>query len=255
MCIDIVDYQLIKTPCKTIQEARNIYYVFHEMFENQVLAKFITDCLSEGIGFPHDQQNELALLAARSYGLPTRLIDFTLNPVVASFFAASEVDDACAENNLGRAVVWAIPRLIFTGALTDDVFRDFQNWKESSTAFAYGYSEHMRRQKAIVLQNNNVRQEFEETGLFLSFEDVLERILTETLDRVDGSHKLLDVARFTIPHKECPKLIRILSNYNISTVSLFPTADKIAEFAVSHFRRLNRRYQMTSQDQDTENQT
>lgn len=252
LCNDMVDTVFEAASYDTVEAARTQYYHLHVTYEEQIIDKFVADCLSEGIGFPsHGNKDEVALLAARTYGLPTRLIDFTLNPAIAAFFAAIEVDGMANINDTVKAVVWSISRSSLDTFLNKPgtfPFGHLRGWQEKSTAYAYGYSEHMRRQKAIVVEDVSVQKRFMETGIFQSLEDVLEPVLARMPDETRIAQPLHNLARFTLPHSECAKIIRSLSNYSISNTSLFPTADKIAEFTESHFTRLNRRIKATAQD-------
>lgn len=259
LCNGTVDQFFKAASYDNAEVARKEYYHLHDMYEKQIIDKFVADCLSEGIAFPtHGSGDDVALLAARTYGLPTRLIDFTLNPTIAAFFAAIEVDDSTATDVSDRAVVWSISRSsldTFLNKPGTGPFGHLRGWQEKSTSFAYGFNEHMRRQKAIVVEDVLVQKRFTESGLFQSLEDVLEPILSGMSEHELQAQCVFNLTRFTIPHTECSKIIRILSNYNITNTSLFPTADRIARFTKLHFERMNFRNQIAVQDQDAETLT
>ena len=73
---------------------------------NQLLAYFEKEC--EGIDIPKDVwDDELKALAlGQHYGLPTRLLDWTNSPYIASFFAFSDSTPADMKN--GYVAVWAL---------------------------------------------------------------------------------------------------------------------------------------------------
>lgn len=242
LCNDMVDSDQFG-PFDSIESERKSYYEAHEYYEGRVIGDFVDDCLNEGIGFPSQgTRDNIALLSARAYALPTRLIDFTLNPVVAAFFAAFEVDETPNANANENAVVWSIYRGSFDAASGQPVFGPMQvlrGWREASTSFAYGHSEHMRRQRAVVVQDVLARDKFMATGQFQSLEDVLEPYLASVSSEDLTSVGIPSFARFTLPHIECPNLLNMLLNFNVSASSLFPTTDRIAEFTRLHFRRLN----------------
>ena len=61
--------------------------------ENEILEHFLKESYSLCLGFSRDDR-AMGLQFAQHYGVPTRLLDFTDNPLVALFFCCHELDDS-----------------------------------------------------------------------------------------------------------------------------------------------------------------
>jgi hypothetical protein len=153
-----------------------------------------------------------ALALAQHHGVPTRLLDFTYDPLVAAFFAADKPPDSA--KSVG---VWCI---------------DIQ--------LMYVAARHVGRPFEIVtvprLQNRNLAAQ---KGLF-----VLDRFPASGYDGIDD--KIMDyvqggekcgvvtdgkpaVRKFSLPRSECSELLDLLSRLGIDRAHLMPSFSGVVQ--------------------------
>jgi hypothetical protein len=152
-----------------------------------------------------------ALALAQHHRVPTRLLDFTYDPLVAAFFAAADPPDAAE-----RLGVWCID-LQLVDLAARNVGRPFELVTVPR------------------LQNKNLAAQ---KGLFLldrwhssGYERLEDRIIDYVRIQVGGDvvEGSLAVRKFSLPRTECSELLDLLSRLGIDRAHLMPSFSGVVE--------------------------
>ncbi len=149
--------------------------------------------------------------AAQHFGVPTRLLDWSLDPLVALFFAAS---DYLTHGHLGseNIVVWALNK----SELEDDIdelspVRIVRTFRESN-----GF---LRAQQGLFTVAAAGDKFYLGNGRWPTLDELI-------IDRCDGPK--VDLIKHEIPKSIAPELLRVLWRRGISSAHLMPTLQNAA---------------------------
>lgn len=165
---------------------------------------------------PDDLLSVMAL--AQHHGVPTRLLDWTRHPYVASYFAAA---DAARAKRRGRLAVWAfLPGFVFTKFGTEPGAYD---WLHKSL-------------RLVTAPAADISNLFAQQGLFMVLRQSEFRgsdsFLAKAYDQVILDNVGFDLARrifyqFTLPCREAPELLRLLGALGIDASTVYPGYDGV----------------------------
>ncbi len=166
---------------------------------------FSYDDYKENFGNWSDVRIQHVMALARHHGIPTRLLDFTYNPLFAAFFAAfdsfeSNIGERSWKDNL---CVWAIDENNITT----------ENWKKIS---------------ALTNRSSNI---FAQEGLLILDPKANDEFIKNNGEWQDliATRKTGSFIKVTLPQSECKKLLRLLWENNITPARIMPNLDKVTQ--------------------------
>jgi len=140
---------------------------------------------------------------AQHHGVPTRMLDFTRNPLVAAFFAVRDARD-------DDVAFWAIN----TDALAHQNRIDTLSCKRYENTFLHA-------QDGIFLWDRRATAAFLKVGSWPT--------LDSTLREFERQSGIDCIKKFTLTATEAPRLLRLLWRERVSIAHLMPTYDNIAQ--------------------------
>jgi hypothetical protein len=216
--------------------------VYHEDAEINLLSDFIEYCDELGLNIAQtellkhrgvirtffeyrDKSEELefeffpeeAIALAQHHGIPTRLLDFTRNSIVAAFFACHKIDT----NELkGKIAVWAIREdLLYKYGIKDNKYE--RNQKYFIFSPKKSLNKYLQMQDGLFLYPFDAEPYYINNGKWTSLEDWIETIEKDCNETA--------IIKMTLPKIECGNLVRLLHAEKMTMAKLMPTHDKVTE--------------------------
>ena len=144
------------------------------------------------------------LFLAQHYGVPTRLLDWTYNPLIALYFACQGKEE---KGHVFTLVIHEVKSRIKEGHYFDSDFFDVRKYEHD---------------QELIIPNYTNRRFLNQKGLFLLFKEPFQKMELQPT--------------FIVRNKR--KILRELSNMGVTESMVFPTLDSLGKEIANKYKRL-----------------
>lgn len=207
-----------------IETAKNVESLMPDSLRSVVREKTINKCFERiGASFlPSVSSLVETYLLAQHHGLPTRLLDWTTNPLAALYFAAT------GDSKHDGALYVVNPRFYIPSTADEKYPADIVNVRHRcvTQTVAYLFGEAEKPEHPIILPvipDQTAGRIFQQSSCFTLY----------MVDAPDCNNETLE--KLTIPKNAKPSLLRQLRRLSITSATLFADLDNVAKEIKSAF--------------------
>ena len=164
---------------------------------------------------------------AQHYGIPTRLLDWTENPIFAAYFSVGK--EYRTEENPENVCVWALNLKRLNGLWSTYKPNDYSI--SINTVYDYKYrNDFLKAQEGLFTRlDGGIGAFYRDTGRFPSLDEVVE-IMAEK-QNIDSPILL----KILLAKSEINNLLILLNREGINQARLMPSYDKVGEVVISRW--------------------
>jgi hypothetical protein len=168
-----------------------------------------------------ESQGLSIMTLAQHYGLPTRLLDWTLRPFISAFFAAEDAYKYAELDKHSSLVVWAF----YFPTFNKQTRYSSESYKIRGVTAPSATNVNLRAQHGVFTLSSPFYTE-EATGKYLPLNELIESQLSKYPDS-SGWFSECKLLKFTLPISESSKLLYLLAKLDITPSVVYPSYQSI----------------------------
>ncbi len=181
------------------------YTSFIDDYQKKLSQELRENLFEDFLKWPHDINIWSLMALGQHHGIPTRLLDFTYNPLLAIFFAASYPFENKINTN-------ASDKKLCIFALNEESIQS-NSWQKIPVAI--NRTSNLFAQDGVLILDPKASEKFmNNNGEWQNF------LNTASPDYL---------VKFTLPQSECKRLLRLLWEHDITPARIMPNLDRVAQ--------------------------
>jgi hypothetical protein len=162
---------------------------------------------------------------AQHYGVPTRLLDFTFDPMVACYFAAADQIDFPNNNRPKSIAVWVVNKFIIDHISRITCYEPIRY-----------RNRYLHAQDGVFILDRGLNAIWKSNSNLFDIDHIIIQEISDKINNNKTFKVIMDISdkktiyKFTLPFEKRDKLLELLDNSGINIARISPSYDNVVKF-------------------------